>query len=383
MAVTSVFSKYTTYDSQFLSRDVRSIAAAVEHNLTTTWDLFQNAAPGTSKDLEWYDYQKNPLSGTVAGAGWTDAVTLTALPINNELAITMNVGDILMIEDEQVIVKVVDRTGNTIDVYARGHGGSTAAAHVATTPIKVIGNAHVEGGVTAEAVVVDNLQRKNYYQLLEEMINLTKTGANQQYRDTTDKLRELREKAMIRGLKKLNLTALFGLPEIGTKTTPGSAGGIRHFLSNPDVTNTDAGGTFTEAVLKATLLEVGNRGGTPNIILCSPTDKSTINGFNAVTSAGVQTRVDRAENVAGTIVDWYEGEGVGRLAVISDPLLQTNEIYILNNRKMKKQWFANDNLRFEAEPSLSTSRNTVETLQGQFSFELNDTVNDFARIFNT
>jgi len=43
----------------------------------------------------------------------------------------------MKIEDELVIVKSVDRTGNTIDVYARGAGGTTGVAHATSTPFLV------------------------------------------------------------------------------------------------------------------------------------------------------------------------------------------------------------------------------------------------------
>jgi len=51
----------------------------------------------------------------------------------------------LLCEDEIVVVASVDRSGNTIDVYERGAGESTAVAHTGTITMKVIGNAHEEG----------------------------------------------------------------------------------------------------------------------------------------------------------------------------------------------------------------------------------------------
>lgn len=392
MPPTTVFNKYATYDSPFLSNEVVAIASVVEPNLTTTWDLFQEMEPGRSTVVEWFDYESNPLTGAVGAGGWTDGVDTTALPIDAQLASIVNIGGVLEVGDtsvkEQVIVSAVDRGGLTIDVYSRGHSTSIGVAHLADVAISIIGSATVEGNVDIEAVLIDNLKRENFYQITQELIDVTKTATNQIYDDLggedvfDQKLMEGRQKKMVVTLKKLNFTALFGLPLKGTKTTPRTAGGIRHFLSQPEVVNVDAGASFGEQVLKDTLIKVGDRGGSPNIILCSTTTKSIINGFNAQASAGVQTRVPLSENVAGTRVNFYDGEGVGLVAVIADPLMRNDELYVLNNSKMLKKWFFNDMLQFVDEPSKSTSRKHVENLQGQFTLAFKDTTSDFARIFN-
>jgi hypothetical protein len=48
----------------------------------------------------------------------------------------LTVGDVLQVENELVIVKSVDRGANTIDVFGRGHGGTSAAAHTDTRRVQ-------------------------------------------------------------------------------------------------------------------------------------------------------------------------------------------------------------------------------------------------------
>ena len=383
MALTTQVGKYQTYNSSFVDELVVGLAALVEPRLSVTWDLFPEVSPIDTEKFKWFDAKSNALEGEVRTGGWNISDT-TGLVITDATAAVINVGDEIRVNDEWMVVKAVDRTGGsaTIDVYARGHGGSTASVHAATDVIYIVGNGHVEGTVDGDSIIEDNVERVNYFQLIEEPLSITHTAKNQKYEDVEDKMLEARRKAMSRAMRKLNGSCLFGVAAAGSLTTPRTTGGIRYFLeSNADAINTNVAGAFTETALKSTLLEIAKRGGTPNVILCSPEVKSVINGFNAAASAGVQTRVGREENVAGTIVDFYEGEGVGRLQVIADPLLRSahGEAYILNTNKLGKRWFKDDVLRFSPEPA--NSRTMAETLQGQFGLSMKDIETDHARMY--
>jgi len=79
------------------------------------------------------------VTGTVAdggGTGWNDSDT-TDLPLPAAFIALVTVGDVVKVESKHVVVKSVDRTANTIDVWKRGSGGTTAAAHVDTTAMTI------------------------------------------------------------------------------------------------------------------------------------------------------------------------------------------------------------------------------------------------------
>lgn len=375
--MTIVNGKYSTYDSPFLDELVKGIAVQIDPKLTTSLDLFPEFEPINTTKIKWYDGKTYALEGQVGTGGWTDGADTTALPISTELAALINVGDVLRIENEYVIVKSVDRTGKTIDVYARGHGGTTGAAHAVDTAIYILGNAQVEGTVDGDNLLEDTIEQVNYTQIIEEPIELSITAQKQKYLDIADKMNEERQKAMTRALKKLNQAILFGKPSAGSKTTPRSFGGLKHYIENTSgAYNYNVAGSFTETHLKNVLLEMARRGGSPNTILCSPDIKSVINTFNAS-----NTRYTRAERIAGNFVDRYEGEGVGVLDIVADPFLRHSfgEMYIINTRKLGKTWFADDRLRFAPEPA--NSRTIKETLQGQLTVRVKDVVTDCARMY--
>lgn len=377
MPLTTTVGKYATYDSSYLDDEVKGIAMLVEPNLTTSWDLLAELEPSMTTTIKWYDALSNSLEGEVGTGGWTDGTTTSALPIDATLAAVVNIGDMLKVEDEYVIVSAVDRGTPTIDVFARGHGGSTGVAHTAATAIHIVASAHVEGTVDGDGILEDNVEKVNYMQLIEEPVELTLTARNQRYQDVEDKMDEVRARAMSRALRKLNLSALLGVPSAGSATTPRSAGGLSYFLSaSADNINTNIAGAFNETAFKSTMLEVAKRGGTPNALICSVDVKNIINGFN-----NSATRTDRGDRGAGTLVDYYEGEGVGRIAIIADPSLRNafGEAYLVDTRQMGKTWFADDMLRFEQEPA--NSRTIKETLQGQVSFTYKNLATHFARFY--
>jgi hypothetical protein len=378
--MSATIGKYTTFDSSFLDVEVRGVAELVEASLTTTWDLIPEGTTTQTEQVKWFDAVSNTLEGAVRGASW-DAVATTGLGIDDDLAAIINVGDKLLIEEEQVVVASVDARGagaGEISVHSRGVGNTVGAIHADTTAILIIGNENVEGTVDGDSIIEDNVQRDNYIALVEEPIKVTKISAGQRYEDVQDKVNEARQKALSRGLKKLNRNVLFGEANAGSKTTPRSAGGIRSFLaSNADAINIDVAGAFSETVLKAGMLEVGKRGGSANVLLCSPEVKSTINGFN-----GSIARTTREDNTAGSIIDFYEGEGLGRIAIVADPQLRDSvgEAYLVNTAKLEKMWFTNDTLMFVDETNVN-SRTIAETLQGSYTFKMKDVTTDHARFY--
>jgi hypothetical protein len=317
------------------------------------------------------------LEGQVGAGDWFDGINTVGLPISPDFATLVNVGDVLEVEGEYVVVKSVDRSAFTIDVFARGHGGTFGIAHFFGATIHILGNAQVEGTVDGDSLLEDTIEQVNYTQIVEEPIEVSITAQKQKFLDVTDKLNEERTKAMTRALKKLNQAVLFGRPSAGSKTTPRSFGGLKYFIENTaDAFNYNVGGFFTEDHLKNVLLEIARRGGSPDTILCSPDVKSVINTFNAS-----NTRYTRVERTAGNFVDRYEGEGVGVLNVVADPFLRHSfgELYLVNNRKLGKTWFVDDKLRFAPEPA--NSRTLKETLQGQLTVKVKDVVTDFARMY--
>lgn len=146
---------------------------------------------------------------------------------------------------EQVIVKSVDTSANTIDVYGRGAGETTAAAQSTTAfKIRVIGIADVEGSAPSTHNFQGFDEKENYVQTFEDvayysrLADLSAHFSGNSVLDTTImiKLKEL--------MRFLNRSIWYGSPEKDTTNNIQMMGGARHFGSG-QVSN--VGGALTVA----------------------------------------------------------------------------------------------------------------------------------------
>ena len=98
---------------------------------TATLRLYNIWASVNSMEVEIEQMDDLPTGwkiGDWVWAWWDDSAT-EDLDISADLAWKITNYTVIKVEDELVVVKSVNRTANTIDVFQRGHGSTTAAAH--------------------------------------------------------------------------------------------------------------------------------------------------------------------------------------------------------------------------------------------------------------
>lgn len=348
---------------------------AIEKRLTVedseefgrVWDLFgQRSAPITTDEFEIYKrtYTKPefPIARGGAGTDWDDATDTTGLPVATAHISKITFGDVLLIvgTGEIVVVKDINRSGQTIDVYERGAGESSAVALGATGTVKVIGNANIEGTVDVEHLAEATDIYTNYCQLVEEKIELTKED-NDQNRKIGGIRQYLRDEAMRRVKQKLARTAIHGVAVAPSKTKPGMTRGLLNWLGLTDGLKSNVAGAFTMVALETAIDAIRAEGGRPNAIIMSVKNKRVFNTFTGADSV-VQQVTDKT---TGRIVDNYLADGVGLIPVIVDIDMPDDKIVIADTRRLTKGWKVNDELKLVEEPP-TNSRQMAETLQGKF-----------------
>jgi hypothetical protein len=87
---------------------------------TAVLRLYNIGAAVNSMKVEIETEDQTPTGGLIGT--WSNGTTTTALPVSADLAGKITNYTVLKVENELVVVKSVDRVGNTIDVYKRGHG---------------------------------------------------------------------------------------------------------------------------------------------------------------------------------------------------------------------------------------------------------------------
>jgi len=335
------------------------------------WELFgARSRPITTDDFEILkrQYTKPQFTVTRGGAGtdWDTNNDTTALPVGASDIVKITVGDVLLIEGtgEIVVVKSLDRTGNTIDVYERGAGETSGTATGASSTVKVIGNANIEGTVNIEAFAEGTDVYTNYCQLVEEKIELTKEDLDQ-LRKTGRTIDDLQDEAMRRVKQDLARTAIFGVAVQGSKSKPGMTRGLLTWLGLSDGLKANVAGAFTLTVLDTAIDAIRAEGGKPNAIIMSVANKRVFNGLTTADNLTQQV----TDRQTGRVVDTYLADGVGAIPVIVDIDMPDDQVAVVDTRKLTKGWKVNDELKLVDEPP-TNSRQIAKTIQGKFGLAL-------------
>lgn len=124
------FSNATTIKEQFVAwEEMLGVDAA-------TYKLFNIGAP--LQNLKYETAYKDETVFTGKIWAWNNTAT-TWLPIKAGLAAIITNYAALKVWNEIVVVKTVDRTANTIDVFKRGAGETAAAAHLDNSDAEILG----------------------------------------------------------------------------------------------------------------------------------------------------------------------------------------------------------------------------------------------------
>ena len=326
----------------------------------------------TQQSFEIRGRTKTGLSGLVgngSGTGWTDGTTTTSLPVASAYLGPLTVGTVIKIEDEIVVVKDVDRSAYTIDVFERGAGSTTGAAHVDTTAYTVIGHAGRDIDLrNVESKAELTYSYTNYVQTLFETLDYTQFEQliGRQALDPASHIALMRAEAMTRVSELLSVMAVKGVKRAPAAAQPPLSAGVLEQLADTSsgarpVLTYNSAGAFNETKLKSAL-ETAFTYGNPDTIWVSQTNKNIINGFNQA----IMISTDRTDTGAGIHVDSYNYEGK-ILQVKVDADIPNDQIPIVTQRQLQKGFMAGDVIRFVDEPKAS-SREHRESIQGSVGF---------------
>jgi len=244
----------------------------------------------TAQKHEWLDDAARAEYVTIAigsvGLSWATVDDITDLPMVTAECNKLRVGDVLLLDqDEVVVVKAVNTSTQTIDLYARGHGSTTAAvlAHDSTHVAYIIGNAQIENGDPLSANHTTQTAGYNYCQIFEDVAQVSGTIRRSQMANGDEldyqvvkKLKEL--------MKSLNYTIVEGIRNLDTTNKVATMGGLRELGSNTSNVN----GALTVANLYTAVISHVDAGLYPSAIHGSPT---TIGDIEQLYQGAVRTKV--------------------------------------------------------------------------------------------
>ena len=318
---------------------------------------------------ELYDRSRTSLTGVIgngSGTGWNSSST-TSLPVPQASCAVLTVGNVIKVENEYVVVSFVDRSAFTINVFARGAGGTTAATHADTVAFTVIGSAINDIDLkNVESFAELSGKYTNYVQTIAETIDMTFTDDIQARKLFAEKPQLIKE-ALDRVFRKLTKTAILGRQQVGSKSVPAMTAGLLHQLSNGGGVRSpirmDATGyTSGEKLLKDALITVWNAGGNPNAIYINPVNKRK---FDALTQQFVRLTRDQANVVGMDNAEAFSFQGK-TLPFVQDQDWPTDRIDIVTEEDLEKGWRKGDMLRGPIAEPQKSSRELRYSVQGSF-----------------
>jgi hypothetical protein len=320
--------------------------------------------PKTVDNFEFdiFDRSVTSISGVIgngAGTGWVDDTDTTDLPMTAAAINVLTVGHILEVGSEQVIVKAVDRSANTIDVVARGHGSTSGAAHVDGVAFSVVGAAinpdqlkNVEG--------FSELTGKfsNYCQRVVAVLD-QEFDDEIQARKAIEQNPQLLMEAMNRVAKQCYSLSIKGVKSMKTKTSPYTTAGILEQLATaggqrPALRQNAAAYTSLTSLFEDALEAVWRAGGNPNAILLSPANKRLLNPLMQQFKVGNTAQKSGVIGTDAASTFFYDSS---ELELISDAGMPDDRIEIVTLEKLYKGWRAKDALRG---PNLEPAGSSLE-----------------------
>ncbi len=329
----------------------------------------------TQKEFEIRSRSKTVRDGKIGNA-W-DSSSTSGLSVDSESVKGITIGSELKVGSEIVVVSAVSRAANTIDVFSRGYGGTTAAAHDAASKFVVIGYA----GRDVDLKNVDSQHEhtivyKNAVQTVFHAIDWTKHGMlTRKGLSPAQAQLIVYQEELFKVAEDLARMALFGTKHIPLSYSEpyGSAGAFEQLEdtvsgSRPTLVYDLDGGDLTEDKFKAILDEV-MRTGNPDVCWCSSAVKRIFDSFIKADTSHVIT-VERGERTAGTGIDYYEYNGA-RIQIRVDADFPDDKLIVCNQSLMKKGWLIDDVLTTKDEPD-SSSREHRKSIQGSIGFIVED-----------
>jgi len=276
--------------------------------------------------IEILEDELDPLEDAVNdGAGWNNSDT-TGLDVDD--ASKFQDGHIILVESEKMVVSAVDTSANTIDVYARGFGDTSAATHADDTPIYIVGMARLEGDDADYGPVVDVTAPYNYTSIFQKAIKVSGTLQAISQHGIDDEFMYQANKAVPHLLRLVERMAFYGERVQGSASAPRSAGSLGIFITDNTVA---AGGAIAKSHVDSLMEEIIMDGGYPDLLVMNP---RVANDLRNLLDSSSFVRVSQDENKLGVDAIERVMTQYGELELVMDRWCPTDTAFVLQSSKV-------------------------------------------------
>ncbi|MBT3239374.1 MAG: DUF5309 family protein [Chloroflexi bacterium] len=276
--------------------------------------------------IEILEDSLDPLEDAINDAAGWDGSDTEELVVDD--ASKFQDGYVILVEDEKLVVKNVDTTNNFLEVYGRGFGDTTAAAHADDTVIKIIGMARLEGDDADYGPIVDISAPYNYTSIFQKAIKVSGTLQAISQHGIDDEFIYQANKAVPHLLRLVERMAFYGERVVGNASSPRSAGGLGVFITDNVVA---AGGAIAKSHVDSLMEEIIMDGGYPDLLVMNP---RVANDLRALLDSSSFVRVSQDENKLGVDAIERVMTQYGELELVMDRWCPTDTAYVLQSDKV-------------------------------------------------
>jgi len=281
---------------------------------------------GSGTKIEILEDEDEPLATESAGTTtMTSDTTLTDFTVTD--ASMFQVGHVIMMDAEYMVVSAIDVSGDTISVQSRTYGG-TNATHATDEAITIVGQARLEGADASFPAIVDITAPYNYTSIFEKGIQVTGSMQALDQYGISDEFSYQAAKALPERLKLVNRMLYHGVRAAGSATVSRSAGGLGTFVTDNSV---NAGGAITKADVDGAMEKCYADGGYPDVLVCNPAVAVDLKDIMDTSSF---VRVGQDVSSLGTAPMASVSTQFGNLSVLMDRHCPVAKAYVLDSKKV-------------------------------------------------
>jgi hypothetical protein len=284
--------------------------------------------PCTAVKHEWLEDVLRPLDTALATQGeFSGTGAISTSTVTSGQGVYLAAGDVIQIESELCLIASMSTDTMTIAAGGRGYGGSTAASHVTTTPIRVIGTVAVQGAAIGPARTTTKAGKYNYTQIYNQSVTITSTQrSTDKWTGPSNELARLLDAEMKVAWQLWERSLLAGRKVAAAAATAGAMDGILPVIA----TNAYAksGATLVEDYILQAMQDAWTYGGRIDKVVLNAFQKRQANKF--LDSMRETARTDR---IAGAIVDSYTSD-FGIADIVLDRNLPTDTVLLISSDKI-------------------------------------------------
>jgi len=292
------------------------------------------ADAGTATKHEWKEFSTTAKTGAISAAAMTAGLT-TLTPTTASFS-TLEAGQILAFQNasgvtysERMRVTAVATATATVE---RGFGSTTAEAISASAVFRVISVAKDEGTSAGDDTTSVPTNAYNAMQIFAKTGKVTGTSQAVGKYGVADAIGFAEEQLADQLLREMNMSAIWGIKQLRTDSVKGTMGGLMEFIS----TNaTSAGTALTSTILNNAIEDVVEKGGSPQTIICHPSEARIISGWNTT-----NTRYQQSDRIAGGYVSQFESDlgimpNLGIMNLVADFNMPKDQLFIVDINNIK------------------------------------------------